>query len=139
LLPRGNSRKQAAATAEQQGNRLSQQERINLSAEAEEAANNRPIGWPKQDCCGLTIWLWGNLRGTAVMHRGIGTHEGEAVWQGEDELEEGLGFEEGQRSPMQSRLRATQQLKDEQVGQTRSRTKAARTQATPSARTHEQQ
>jgi len=35
---------------------------------------------------------------------------------------------------MQSRVGATQQLKDEQVGQTRSRTKAARTQATPSAR-----
>jgi len=34
---------------------------------------------------------------------------------------------------MQSR--SDPQLKDEQVGQTRSRTKAARTQATPSART----
>ena len=29
-----------------------------------------------------------DLRDTAVMHRAIGTHEGEAVWQGEDELEE---------------------------------------------------
>jgi len=26
------------------------------------------------------------------MHRGIGTHEGEAVWQGKDEWEEGVGL-----------------------------------------------
>jgi len=98
LLPRGNSGKQAAATAKQQGNRPSQQakaERAELLAE--EAANKRPTGRPEKDCYGLTIWLWGHLRGTAVMHRGIGTHEGEAVWQGEDELEEGVGVEEDQR------------------------------------------
>jgi hypothetical protein len=49
---------------------------------------------PEKDCCGLTIWLWGHLIGTAVMQlqRGIGTHEGEAVWQGEDEWEEGEGL-----------------------------------------------
>jgi hypothetical protein len=72
-----------------------------LSAEAEEAANKRPIGRPKRDCYDLTIWLWGHLRGTAVMHRGIGTHEGEAVWQGEGEWEECVG---DQRLCMQSRL-----------------------------------
>jgi hypothetical protein len=60
-------------------------------AKAEEAANIRPIGRPKKDCYGLTIWLQGHLRGTAVKHKGIGTHEGEAVWQGEDEWEEGVG------------------------------------------------
>jgi hypothetical protein len=36
------------------------------------------------------------------MHRGIGTHEGEAVWK--DEWEEGVGVEEDQRLLMQSRL-----------------------------------
>ena len=50
-----------------------------------------------------------------------------------DEWKEGGGVEEDQRLRMQSR--SDPQLKDEQVGQTRSRTKAARTQATPSART----
>jgi hypothetical protein len=45
-----------------------------LSAEAEEAANNKLIGRSKKDCYGLTIWLLGHLRGTAVVHRGIGTH-----------------------------------------------------------------
>ena len=73
------------ATAEQQlaSNSLSQQakaERAELLAE--EAANERLIGRPKKDCYSLTIWLWGHLRGTAVMHRGIGPYEGEAVWQG---------------------------------------------------------
>ena len=39
------------------------------------------------------------------MHRGIGTHEGEAVRQGEDVLKEGVGVEEDQRLRMQSRLK----------------------------------
>ena len=85
MLPRGNSGKQAAATAKQQGNRLSQQAK---AERAEEAANQRSIGRPKKDCYSLTIWLWGHLRGTAVIHRGIGTRVGEAVWQGKDEREE---------------------------------------------------
>ena len=38
------------------------------------------------------------------MHRGIGTHEGEAVWQGGDEWEEGVGAEEDQSLRMHSRL-----------------------------------
>jgi len=76
LLPSANSRKQAAANS-----RASKQEQNGLSVEAKEAANKRPIGRPKKDCYGLTIRLWRHLRGTAVMHRGIGTHEGEAVWQ----------------------------------------------------------
>jgi hypothetical protein len=98
---------QAAATAEQQlaSNSPSQQakaERAELLAE--EAANRRPIGRPEKDCYGLTNWLWGNVRGTAVMHRDIGTHEGEAMWQGEEEWEEGVAVEEDQRLRMQSRL-----------------------------------
>ena len=71
----------------------------------EEAANKRPIGRPKKDCYGLTIWWWGHLRGAAAMHRGIGAHEGEAVRQGEDVLKEGVGVEEDQRLRMQSRLK----------------------------------
>jgi hypothetical protein len=112
LLPRGDySRKQAAATADQQlaSNSTSQQakaERAELLTE--EAANKRPIGRPEKDCYGLILWLWFTsgvyLRGTAVMHRGIGTHEGEAVWQGKDEWEEGAGVEEDQCLRMQSKL-----------------------------------
>ena len=30
-----------------------------MSAEAEEAANKRPIGRPKKDCYGLTTWTSG--------------------------------------------------------------------------------
>jgi len=30
------------------------------------------------------------------VHRAIGTHEGETVWQGEDEWDEGVGVKEGQ-------------------------------------------
>ena len=47
----------------------------------------------------------------------------------------GPHVEEDQRLCSAEQVRATQKLTDEQVGQTRSRTKAARTQATPSART----
>jgi len=47
----------SAATAEQQGNRPSQQAKAEREAErlAEEAANERPISRPKNDCHGLTI------------------------------------------------------------------------------------
>ena len=59
--------------------------------------------------------------------------EGEAVW------EEGVGGEEEEAAVLEAaeQVRASQQLTDEQLGQlvrkTRSRTKAARTQAAPSA------
>ena len=59
--------------------------------------------------------------------------EGEAVW------EEGVGDEEEEGAALEAaeQVRASQQLTDEQLGQlmhkTRSRTKAARTQAAPSA------
>ena len=36
----------------------------------------------------------------SFMHRGIGTHEGEAVWQGKDEWEEGVGVEEEQAATL---------------------------------------
>jgi len=65
------------------GQRLSQQakaERAELLAE--EAANTRPIGRPEKNCYGLTVCLWGHLKGTAVMHRGIGTHEGKLCGRG---------------------------------------------------------
>jgi hypothetical protein len=85
----GNSRKQAAVTAEQQLalNSLCQQAKAKRAELlAEEAANKRPIDRPEKNCYGLTNWLWGHLRGTAVMHRGFGTHEGVAVWhEGEEE------------------------------------------------------
>ena len=44
------------------------------------------------------------------MHRGIGTHEGEAVWQGKDEWEEGVGVEEEQAATLAhaEQVRATQ-------------------------------
>jgi hypothetical protein len=89
LLPMGNSgifkpRRQPSSSWHQTV-QASKQKRNELLAE--EAANKRPIGRPEKDCYGLTTWLWGHLRG-------IGTHEGEAVWQGEDEWEEGVGVEE---------------------------------------------
>ena len=52
------------------------------------------------------------------MHRGIGTHEGEAVWQGKDEWEEGVGVEEEQAATLAHAEQPS--LADEQVGQTRS-------------------
>ena len=62
LLPRGNFGKQAAVTVEQQGNRPSQQAKAEWAELlAEEAANKRPIGRPKRDCYGLTIWVWIHL------------------------------------------------------------------------------
>jgi hypothetical protein len=47
------------------------------------------------------------------MHRGIGTHEGEAVWQGKDEWEEGVGVEEEQHLRRQSRLEQPSSWADE--------------------------
>ena len=83
MFPKGDSGKQAATTSEQQGNCLSQLAKAERDERlAEEAANKRPIGRPKRDCYDLTIWLWGHLRGTAVMHRGIGTHEGKLCGRG---------------------------------------------------------
>jgi hypothetical protein len=67
------------------------------------------------------------------MHRGIGTHEVEAVWQ-KINGRKVLGLKRTNACACEQ-VRATQQLKNEQVGQTRSCTKAARTQATPSVRT----
>jgi len=71
--------------------RASKHKQNGLVAEGEEAANKRPIGRPKKDCYSLTIWTSGSQ---LLCNRGIGTHEGEAVWQGEDEWEEGVGVEE---------------------------------------------
>jgi len=56
VAPEGEFGKQSAATAEQQGNRPSQQakaERAELLAE--EAANKRPIGTVSQYGCGDTL------------------------------------------------------------------------------------
>ena len=49
------------------------------------------------------------------MHRGIGFHEGEVVWQGEEEREKGVGAEEDQRLCMQSRLEQPSSLKMSKV------------------------
>ena len=60
---------------------------------AGEAANTRPIGRPKKECYGLTVWLWVYSRGTAVMRRGNDTQgeaEGEAVWLGGNDWAWGL-------------------------------------------------
>jgi hypothetical protein len=110
LLLREISGKQPAATAEQKlASKSSSQQAKAGRAElrAEEAANKSPIGRPEEDCHGLTILLWGHLGGTAVMHK----HEGEAVWQGEDERGEGVGEED----------QAVSLAHAEQVAQTRPR------------------
>jgi len=145
VAPKGNSQRKASnfskstATAEQKavlqlsaaggaaGNQPSQQAKAERDEKlAEEAANKRPIGRPKKGCYSLT--LWGHSRG-------ISTHKGEVVWQGEDERKEGVGVEEDEGETLEH----AEQLTDEHLGQlvrlTRSRTRAARTQAAPSAHT----
>ena len=57
---------------------------------AGEAANTRPIGRPKKECYGLTVWLWGYSRGTAVCEGAMACMEGEAVWLGENDWAWGL-------------------------------------------------
>jgi hypothetical protein len=44
----------------------------------EEAANKRPIGRPKKDFWSHNL----DIRGTAVMHRGIGTQRGKLCGRG---------------------------------------------------------
>ena len=60
------------------------QKRNGLSAE--EGGSQQKADWRAKERGLRSDGL--DLRSSAVMHRGIGTREGEAVWQGEDELEE---------------------------------------------------
>ena len=95
LLPRGNSGQPSSRATV----RASKQKRNGLSAEG---GSQQKADWKAKERLLRSHNM--DLRDTAVMHRGIGTYEGEAVWQGEDELEEGVGVEEVQRLRMQSRL-----------------------------------
>jgi len=74
------------------------------------------------------------------MHRGIGMYEGDVGWQGENEWEEGVGLKRAKLQRLRMQSRSEQPCSYEEqvvqlVWQTRSCTKAARTQAAPSART----
>ena len=83
LLPRSNSRKQAAATAEQQGDRPSQQAKAKRAERRAGGGGQQNADWQAKERLLRSHNL--DLKGTAVMHRGIDTHEGEAVWQGDEE------------------------------------------------------
>ena len=88
LLPRGNSRKQAAATAEQQlaTVQASKKKRNGLSAEGEEAANKGRLAGQRQIAT-VSQFGCGDSSGAQLLctEALVGNHEGEAVWQGEEE------------------------------------------------------